>query len=143
MVFREKSLSQVYNLCLHSVWSLHPSYVCKVMTLSAHTLSIKLNPAHSRTSTVCNYVVISGYMQHQTNDYTYGFLLISHLKRSVSCHSASPVGRCTIVPDCPFLERVKSHKRHFYQLLSLFCLGGYSKNLFVREMSPFLMMCNH
>lgn len=65
MVFCEKCLSQVYNLCLHNVWSLHPSYVCKVMTFSAHTLSIKLltlyicvhTHTHTYTSTLslcCN-----------------------------------------------------------------------------------------
>lgn len=60
-------MSQVYNLCLHSVWSLHPSDVCKVMTFSTHALSIKLLPLHARThrhtptSAIYHYnAVISG-----------------------------------------------------------------------------------
>jgi len=64
MVFREKTLWQVYNLCLHNVWSLHPSYVYKVMTFSTHTLLIKLLNLHTQTSahtsTVGCYVVIGG-----------------------------------------------------------------------------------
>ena len=62
MVLCEKCLSLVYNLCLHNVWSLHPSYVCKVMTFLAHTLSINFcthTHSHTHTSTVCHYVVIS------------------------------------------------------------------------------------
>lgn len=52
MVLCEKCLSLVYNFCLHNVWSLHPSYVCKVMTFLAHTLSINfctLTHTHSHT----------------------------------------------------------------------------------------------
>lgn len=48
MAFREESLSQVYNLCLHNV-CLHPSFVHKVMTLSPQSFNQALIRAYSHS----------------------------------------------------------------------------------------------
>lgn len=127
MVFREKCLSQVYNLCLHNVWSLHPAYVCKVMTFSAHTLSIKLlTPhTHTHTSTTCHYVVISGLSVTGVMIIFMVFFWYLALGGQCRVMRGSPVGRRTVVLN--HLKEWNHLKDTFINKLLFFfcCLGGY------------------
>lgn len=84
-MFHEICLKQVYNLCLHNVWSLHPSDVCKVMTFSTHTLSIKPLTIHAHS---CK----------NTHTYTHAHTFLCHL--SLCCNQ--PSKRVTIILTAVF-----------------------------------------
>lgn len=129
MEFRERMLCQVYNLCLHNVWSLHPSYVQRLthsfnQALNLHTHSRACVHKHTPSPYVLTY-------NHQSNDYIYSFLLIWRLVALIYlevCVLLLPVKRLGS-EESGFKREAKQHEKNtrkktntFHHCDSFFCL---------------------